>query len=50
MAMGVAPELVGGAIRVSIGATTSENDIDLFLKAWRKLTTGLSKDKGGLAA
>jgi cysteine desulfurase len=49
-AMGVAPDLVSGAIRVSIGATTSENEIDGFLKAWRKLAAGLSKDKGGLAA
>jgi cysteine desulfurase len=49
-AMGVAPELVSGAIRVSIGATTTENEIDVFLKAWRKLAAGLSKDKGGLAA
>jgi cysteine desulfurase len=49
-AMGVAPELVSGAIRVSIGATTTENEIDVFLKAWRKLAAGLSKAKGGLAA
>jgi cysteine desulfurase len=49
-AMGVAPELISGAIRVSIGATTTENEIDVFLKAWRKLAAGLSKDKGGLAA
>jgi cysteine desulfurase len=49
-AMGVAPELVAGAIRVSIGPTTSENEIDSFLEAWMKLVTGLSRDKGGLAA
>jgi cysteine desulfurase len=49
-AMGIAPDLISGAIRVSIGPTTSENEIDLFLEAWRKLVAGLSRDKGGLAA
>jgi cysteine desulfurase len=49
-AMGVAPELVTGAIRVSIGPTTSEKEIDSFLEAWTKLVAGLSRDKGGLAA
>jgi cysteine desulfurase len=49
-AMGVAPELVAGAIRVSIGPTTKENEIDLFLEAWTKVVAGLSRDKGGLAA
>ena len=47
---GVARDLVSGAIRVSIGPTTSENEIDLFLEAWSKLVAGLSRDKGGLAA
>jgi cysteine desulfurase len=49
-AMGVAPELMSAAIRVSIGPTTTENEIDLFLEAWRKLTSGLCREKGGLAA
>jgi len=49
-AMGIAPELVSGAIRVSIGPTTSENEIDSFLEAWMKVVTSLSRDKGGLAA
>jgi cysteine desulfurase len=49
-AMGIAPELVAGAIRVSIGPTTSENEIDSFLEAWMKLVSSLSRDKGGLAA
>jgi cysteine desulfurase len=49
-AMGIAPELVSGAIRVSIGPTTSENEIDSFLEAWMKLVSSLSRDKGGLAA
>jgi cysteine desulfurase len=49
-AMGVAPELASGAIRVSIGQTTTENEIDCFLEAWRTLLAGLSRDEGGLAA
>jgi cysteine desulfurase len=44
-AMGVEKPLLGGAIRVSIGPTTSENEIDLFLEAWRKLVSSLSKDQ-----
>jgi len=52
-AMGVSDKLVGGAIRLSIGPSTSENEIDLFLEAWTKLLASLSKDskdKRGLAA
>lgn len=49
-AMGVPDKLSSGAIRLSIGPSTSENDIDLFLKAWMKLVSGLSKGKPGLAA
>ena len=49
-AMGVEKPLLAGAIRVSIGPTTSESEIDLFLEAWRKLVSSLSKDKRGLAA
>jgi cysteine desulfurase len=49
-AMGVPDKLSSGAIRLSIGPSTNENDIDLFLKAWMKLLSGLSKGKSGLAA
>jgi cysteine desulfurase len=49
-AMGVPASLAAGAIRVSIGPTTSENEVDLFLEAWTKLLAGLSKSKRGLAA
>ena len=49
-AMGAPTNLVAGAIRVSIGPMTSENEIDLFLEAWTKLLAGLSKGRGGLAA
>jgi cysteine desulfurase len=49
-AMGVAPTLALGAIRVSVGPTTSEDEVDFFLKAWRKLAMGLSKGGRGVAA
>jgi cysteine desulfurase len=50
-AMGVPGDLSSGAIRLSIGPHTAENEIDLFLKAWMKLLAGLSKGgKSGLAA
>jgi len=36
-AMGLAPEMARTAIRVSIGAETSEGDIAAFLAAWQKV-------------
>jgi cysteine desulfurase len=42
IAMGVPAGLAAGAIRVSTGPGTSENDISRFLEAWRKLVSGLS--------
>jgi cysteine desulfurase len=49
-AMGVLGDLASGAIRLSIGPSTREIDIDRFLKAWMKLLAGLSKGRHGLAA
>jgi cysteine desulfurase len=45
-AMGVSPSLVGGAVRVSLGWSTSAADIERFLGAWRKLSAALSKGQG----
>jgi len=42
-AMGVAPELARGAIRVSLGHTTSGEDVGTILKAWEKLSESLYK-------
>jgi cysteine desulfurase len=42
-AMGVAPELTQGAVRLSMGWSTSETDIESALEAWRKLGDGLLK-------
>lgn len=50
-AMGVAPDLARGAIRVSLGHTTAESEIERFLIVWKRLTQSLSKgEKRGLAA
>jgi cysteine desulfurase len=44
-AMGVSPTLLRGAVRVSLGWTTDEADIERFLSAWRKLSSALSKGR-----
>ena len=50
-AMGVAPALASGAVRVSLGRDTTDADVEGFLIAWRKLVSRLSSgEKGGLAA
>ena len=36
-AMGLAPDIARGAIRISLGWTTSEDDIDAFLKTWSEV-------------
>jgi cysteine desulfurase len=42
-AMGVPSALARGAIRVSLGYSTSEDEVAAFLKAWAKLAEGLYK-------
>jgi len=42
-AMGVVPELAGGAIRVSLGYATTSECVGIILKAWAKLAKGLYK-------
>jgi cysteine desulfurase len=49
-AMGVSPALTRGAVRLSLGWTTTETDIERCLGAWRKLATALSKGQAGMAA
>ena len=49
-AMGVSPSLLRGAVRLSLGWSTTEADIERFLGAWRKLATALSKEQRGMAA
>ena len=40
-AMGFADQMAHGAVRLSLGWSTSEADIDYCLKAWRKLSSAL---------
>jgi len=48
-AMGFGKELAQGAVRLSLGWSTSEADIDLALQAWRKLADGLLKGRRNTA-
>jgi cysteine desulfurase len=49
-AMGIAPELARGAIRISIGHTTTARDVESFQNAWNKALRSLLKDRGTMAA
>jgi cysteine desulfurase len=49
-AMGVSPDLARGGVRVSLGWTTTESDIDRFLDAWIKVARALLKERRGIAA
>jgi cysteine desulfurase len=49
-AMGVAPALAQGAIRASLGPSTTESEVDCFLDAWIRLAEPLLKGRQGIAA
>jgi len=49
-AMSVPGPLARGAVRVSLGYTTQEADIERFLAAWRTLAETLFKEQRGMAA
>lgn len=49
-AMGVSPELARGAIRISIGHTTTEMEIEMFLSTWAKFVANLYKARSNIAA
>jgi cysteine desulfurase len=49
-AMGVEPALARGAVRVSLGPTTTESDIERFQEAWIKVAGALLKGTKGIAA
>jgi cysteine desulfurase len=49
-AMGVDKTLARGAVRVSLGALTTESQVGAFLKAWNKLSESLGKERRGIAA
>jgi len=44
-AMGFGPETAQGAVRLSLGWSTQDADIDCCLEAWRKLAGSLLKDQ-----
>jgi cysteine desulfurase len=47
--MGYDRDLAQGAVRLSLGWSTSEEDIDLALEAWRKLADALLKGRRNTA-
>lgn len=49
-AMGVPPELARGAIRISVGHTTTETEIEMFLDTWAKFVANLYKARRNIAA
>ena len=49
-AMGVVPSLASGAVRVSLGWSTTESDVERFLGTWIPLASSLLKERQGLAA
>ena len=48
-AMGYGPELAQGAVRLSLGWSTTEADIESVLEAWRKLADSLLKGRRNTA-
>jgi cysteine desulfurase len=49
-AMGVPSQLARAAVRVSLGPTTTESDVDGFIEAWIKLSGSLLRESQGIAA
>ncbi|KRR16555.1 cysteine desulfurase [Bradyrhizobium lablabi] len=48
-AMGFGKDLAQGAVRLSLGWSTSETDVDLALEAWRKLADALLRGRRNTA-
>ena len=48
-AMGYGTDLARGAVRLSLGWSTTEADIDSALEAWRKLADGLLRGRRNTA-
>jgi cysteine desulfurase len=49
-AMGVPPGLARGAVRLSLGPTTTQSDIDRTIQAWIRISSALLKETRGIAA
>jgi len=50
MAMGADSGLARGAVRLSLGWSTTENEVHEFLKTWKVLAGSLLKERRGIAA
>jgi cysteine sulfinate desulfinase/cysteine desulfurase-like protein len=48
--MGVSPDLAASAIRVSLGCTTTETEIEMFLDTWARFVANLYKTRQNIAA
>jgi cysteine desulfurase len=48
-AMGVEPDLARGALRISLGWTTTEADVETLLNAWKTVTSSLLKNHASAA-
>jgi cysteine desulfurase len=49
-AMGVPPQLARAAVRVSLGPTTTQSEIDRTIQAWIRISSALPKETRGIAA
>ena len=49
-AMGVAPHLAQGGVRVSLGPSTTESELDGFIAAWIAVSEALLRGARGIAA
>ena len=49
-AMGVEADLARGALRVSLGFSTTDEEVKSFLQAWKKCLSALPKGSHGIAA
>lgn len=49
-AMGAPPQLARAAVRVSLGPTTTEPDVERFVEAWIRVSAALLKRSEGIAA
>src|SRR5215467_2340749 len=49
-AMGVPPQLARAAVRVSLGPSTTESEVERFIEAWIKVSGSLVKGSEGIAA
>jgi cysteine desulfurase len=49
-AMGVEPALARGAVRLSLGWSSTQSDVERFLRTWIMLAGSLFKNRRGIAA